>query len=213
MPLPSDPRGLGTSRLVQRDPSHVRHERFARLEVGVNEGRVVHALVGVLGGICGDLGLGRVGAPEAAGVAAATIVVVAEQAMATGEDSLVNAASVGVVPFEARLERLRSFCESIPEEFRASKASDDTGKSRKDSSKEASKQAEGAASTSSVATEAAPAVADPLDSYEGPPITALDIRVGKINRVWTHEEADKLYCEEIDVGEDEPRQNASGLRP
>ena len=35
----------------------------------------------------------------------------------------------------------------------------------------------------------------------------------KINRVWTHEEADKLYCEEIDVGEDEPRRIASGLRP
>ena len=134
-------------------------------------------------------------------------------AMATGEGSVVNADSVGVVPFEARLERLRSFCESIPEEFRASTASDDAGKSKKDSSKEATKPAEGAASTSSAAAASAPAVADPLDSYEGPPITALDIRVGKINRVWTHEEADKLYCEEIDVGEDEPRRIASGLRP
>jgi len=30
--------------------------------------------------------------------------------------------------------------------------------------------------------------------------------------VWLHEAADKLFCEEIDVGEDEPRQIASGLR-
>ena len=44
-------------------------------------------------------------------------------------------------------------------------------------------------------------------------MTALDIRVGRIGRVWTHEDADKLYCEEIDVGEAEPRLVASGLRP
>ena len=31
--------------------------------------------------------------------------------------------------------------------------------------------------------------------------------------MWVHEKADKLYCEEIDVGEDTPRQIASGLRP
>jgi len=50
-------------------------------------------------------------------------------------------------------------------------------------------------------------------SYEGPPITALDIRVGRIQRVWEHEEAEKLFCEEIDIGEDQPRMVASGLRP
>ncbi|OQR87136.1 hypothetical protein ACHHYP_09495 [Achlya hypogyna] len=44
-----------------------------------------------------------------------------------------------------------------------------------------------------------------------PEITKLDIRVGKITKVWKHETADKLYCEEIDVGEDEPRLIASGL--
>ncbi|KAF0719677.1 Aste57867_873 [Aphanomyces stellatus] len=54
------------------------------------------------------------------------------------------------------------------------------------------------------AAAAAPAV-DQAD------ITKLDIRVGKIVNVWKHETADKLYCEEIDVGEDEPRQIASGL--
>jgi len=44
-------------------------------------------------------------------------------------------------------------------------------------------------------------------------ITALDIRVGKIIRAWHHESADKLFCEEIDLGEEKPRQIASGLRP
>jgi aminoacyl tRNA synthase complex-interacting multifunctional protein 1 len=44
-------------------------------------------------------------------------------------------------------------------------------------------------------------------------ISALDIRVGKILKAWEHESAEKLYCEEIDVGEDKPRQIASGLRP
>jgi len=44
-------------------------------------------------------------------------------------------------------------------------------------------------------------------------VSALDIRVGKILKVWEHDSADKLFCEEIDVGEDKPRQIASGLRP
>ena len=44
-------------------------------------------------------------------------------------------------------------------------------------------------------------------------ISALDIRVGKILKAWPHPDAEKLYCEEIDVGEEQPRQIASGLRP
>eukprot|EP00980_Cylindrotheca_fusiformis_P008412 scaffold1776_cov106-Cylindrotheca_fusiformis.AAC.11 len=44
-------------------------------------------------------------------------------------------------------------------------------------------------------------------------ISQLDIRVGVITKAWAHEEADKLICEEIDIGEDKgPRQIASGLR-
>lgn len=46
-----------------------------------------------------------------------------------------------------------------------------------------------------------------------PEITKLDIRVGQIVKVWKHESAEKLYCEEIDVGEDTPRLIASGLVP
>eukprot|EP00978_Attheya_sp_CCMP212_P000829 scaffold1738_cov46-Attheya_sp.AAC.1 len=43
-------------------------------------------------------------------------------------------------------------------------------------------------------------------------VSKLDIRVGVITKAWEHEEADKLFCEEIDIGEAEPRQIASGLR-
>jgi methionine--tRNA ligase beta chain len=43
-------------------------------------------------------------------------------------------------------------------------------------------------------------------------ISALDIRVGKILNVKPHESADKLFVEEIDLGEDKPRQIISGLR-
>jgi aminoacyl tRNA synthase complex-interacting multifunctional protein 1 len=44
-------------------------------------------------------------------------------------------------------------------------------------------------------------------------VNALDFRVGIITKVSKHETADKLYCEEIDIGEAEPRQIASGLVP
>jgi methionine--tRNA ligase beta chain len=40
----------------------------------------------------------------------------------------------------------------------------------------------------------------------------VDLRVGVITKVWPHESADKLWCEEVDVGEAAPRRIASGLR-
>jgi aminoacyl tRNA synthase complex-interacting multifunctional protein 1 len=43
-------------------------------------------------------------------------------------------------------------------------------------------------------------------------VSALDIRVGKIVKAWHHPESEKLFCEEIDLGEEKPRQIASGLR-
>ena len=47
-----------------------------------------------------------------------------------------------------------------------------------------------------------------------PEICKLEFKVGLITKVWNHPDADKLYCEEIDVGEESgPRQIASGLRP
>jgi len=135
--------------------------------------------------------------------------------LSSADDSVVNAESAAIVPFEARMEKLKAFAQSIPEEFRVSetkKTESDKGKSKSDSS-ESEDGAGRESGTAPAASTAAPATADPLASYEGPPITALDIRVGRITKVWVHEEADKLYCEEIDVGEDEPRQIASGLRP
>lgn len=45
-----------------------------------------------------------------------------------------------------------------------------------------------------------------------PEFTKMDIRVGQITKVWHHPEADKLFCEEINVGEDAPKEIASGLR-
>lgn len=47
-----------------------------------------------------------------------------------------------------------------------------------------------------------------------PEICKLEFKVGVITKVWEHPNADRLYCEEIDVGEESgPRQIASGLRP
>lgn len=39
----------------------------------------------------------------------------------------------------------------------------------------------------------------------------MDIRVGKITKVWKHPDSEKLYCEEIDIG-GETRSIASGLQ-
>mmetsp|Transcript_35871 Transcript_35871/g.57192 ORF Transcript_35871/g.57192 Transcript_35871/m.57192 type:complete len:861 (+) Transcript_35871:164-2746(+) len=50
------------------------------------------------------------------------------------------------------------------------------------------------------------------DDPNQPEFTKVDVRVGKIVKVWKHESAERLFCEEIDVGEEKPRQIASGLR-
>lgn len=42
--------------------------------------------------------------------------------------------------------------------------------------------------------------------------TKIDLRVGQIVKAWEHPDSDKLWCEHVDVGEDKPRQIASGLR-
>jgi len=45
-------------------------------------------------------------------------------------------------------------------------------------------------------------------------VSKLDVRVGIIKNAYNHETADKLYCEEIDIGEESgPRNIASGIRP
>ena len=45
-----------------------------------------------------------------------------------------------------------------------------------------------------------------------PDICKLEFKVGIITKAWVHPDADRLYCEEIDCGEEWPRQIASGLR-
>ena len=82
------------------------------------------------------------------------------------------------------------------------------GNNKSNSNKNNSNKA--AVSTGSVA----PAASAPEPTTADlPEICKLEFKVGVITKVWIHEKADKLYCEEIDVGEAEPRQIASGLRP
>jgi tRNA-binding EMAP/Myf-like protein len=50
-------------------------------------------------------------------------------------------------------------------------------------------------------------------NLDQPDICKLEFKVGQISKVWVHSDADKLYCEEIECGEEKPRQIASGLRP
>mmetsp|Transcript_75718 Transcript_75718/g.201248 ORF Transcript_75718/g.201248 Transcript_75718/m.201248 type:complete len:231 (+) Transcript_75718:34-726(+) len=61
-------------------------------------------------------------------------------------------------------------------------------------------------------TDASPP-AEAVAEAAGPtPFEELDVRVGKIIEAWEHPDSEKLWCERIDVGEDEPREIASGLR-
>jgi glutamyl-tRNA synthetase len=134
-------------------------------------------------------------------------------AMASRDDCVIDREKVQIVTFEERIERLKVFLESIPEEFRISdKNKISTKESGASMSGQAPSTSDSPPTSASVAT---PSIVldDPKNSYDGPPISALDIRVGRILKVWEHEEAEKLYCEEIDVGEDSPRLIASGLKP
>jgi methionyl-tRNA synthetase len=68
-----------------------------------------------------------------------------------------------------------------------------------------------AASAGKGATKKAPATKE--QSPDLPAIAKVDLRVGLIKRVWPHPTAEKLWCEEIDLGEPTgPRTIASGLR-
>eukprot|EP00897_Mesotaenium_endlicherianum_P009769 jgi/Mesen1/8820/ME000053S08220 len=68
--------------------------------------------------------------------------------------------------------------------------------------------ADGSASVSVESTPAAAAAPEEKEAL----VHALDIRVGRILKAWRHPEADSLYVEEVDVGEEEgPRTICSGL--
>lgn len=45
-----------------------------------------------------------------------------------------------------------------------------------------------------------------------PDISQMDIRVGKIIEVWNHPEAEKLFCEKVDIGGGDIRGIVSGVR-
>jgi methionine--tRNA ligase beta chain len=64
------------------------------------------------------------------------------------------------------------------------------------------------------AAKAAAAAAEDEEAAHEIDFTKIDLRVGRITRVWNHETADRLYCEEIDVGAEAGgvRQVVSGLR-
>ncbi len=130
-------------------------------------------------------------------------------ALASAEGSVIDTEKAGLVTIAERMERLKSFCETIPEEYRAPNGMPATEEKEKNDSVKKSR----GSSEDVIAETRSVVLKDPKDDYSGPPISALDIRVGLVTKVWEHEEADKLYCEEIDVGEDEPRKIASGLRP
>jgi aminoacyl tRNA synthase complex-interacting multifunctional protein 1 len=133
--------------------------------------------------------------------------------MACGDNAIIDSEKAGVVDFAARMVRLKDFCDTIPEQYRAPPVKTEKIGENKDAKVNSSSGTASAKNSSDTTKSPSSSGADPMDGYEGPPISALDIRVGRITKVWEHPEADKLYCEEIDVGEDEPRQIASGLRP
>lgn len=59
----------------------------------------------------------------------------------------------------------------------------------------------------------AAAAPTPAANPEEITVNSIDLRVGIIRKVSKHPTAEKLYCEEIDIGEEKPREIASGLVP
>lgn len=53
---------------------------------------------------------------------------------------------------------------------------------------------------------------EPASDGDNTAFGMLDVRVGKIVEAWEHPDSEKLWCEKIDVGEEAPREIASGLR-
>jgi aminoacyl tRNA synthase complex-interacting multifunctional protein 1 len=80
--------------------------------------------------------------------------------------------------------------------------------------KKTSKAAEKSHKTEDSTISAGPKKVETTSANEDLTINAIDLRVGVIRKVSKHPTADKLYCEEIDIGEETgPRAIASGLVP
>lgn len=97
---------------------------------------------------------------------------------------------------------------AIPKPLQVKAGSDNKQQQQGGGKKQQQQQQQGGKKKENCAAKAPASVAADFD------ISALNIRVGKILKVWPHREADKLFCEEIDIGEESgPRSIASGLRP
>ena len=84
---------------------------------------------------------------------------------------------------------------------------------KKESYEEAQRRKKEQKAAQSAAAKAANANKEEEGGGGGGEFSKMDIRVGKIVKVWNHVAADKLFCEEINVGEESgPRQITSGLR-
>lgn len=93
-----------------------------------------------------------------------------------------------------RILRAEAEAEKIAEQLKKTKVSDSSSKKQRP------------AKSANEAKAKAKATAEPEIS-----ITRLDIRVGLITSAKKHPDADSLYVEEIDVGEEQPRTVVSGL--
>jgi methionyl-tRNA synthetase len=89
------------------------------------------------------------------------------------------------------------------------------GNKPKESHADAQKRKKEAQARAIAASQTGTAAATTSSGAAGEPqseFTMIDIRVGVIQKIWNHTTADKLYCEEINVGEAAPREICSGLR-
>jgi len=115
--------------------------------------------------------------------------------------------------------QLNNLLEPIREKFKRPELVELTAKAYPEENH--AKAAPAKAEPKSKATKVAPAAAKakapvakavPAASSGGYNVSHLKIVVGTITKAWPHPDSDKLWCEEIDVGEAAPRQIASGLR-
>jgi len=84
----------------------------------------------------------------------------------------------------------------------------------KEAAPEAKAKAKAEAKAKGKAKGKAPAAGQPSGGGADQPLfSKLDVRVGKVVKAWHHPDADRLFCEQIDIGEASgPRQIVSGLR-
>jgi aminoacyl tRNA synthase complex-interacting multifunctional protein 1 len=120
--------------------------------------------------------------------------------------SLANAGKATAAAAQPAAKAAAAKAEAPAAAAAGSEAADGTAPPAAKKQKAAKKDAAPKAAAPTAAAAAAPPAEDELDP------TKLDIRVGVILKAWEHSEAEKLFCEEIDVGEDKPRLIASGLR-